>query len=68
MQKSLILTITNWKALLVYSYSPGVSLFGNYTLQIGEAVSTATPNPTILAASESVAPMMNLRRVSVQDV
>lgn len=44
------------EALLVYSYSSGVSLFGNYTLQIGEAVSTATPNPTILAASESVAP------------
>lgn len=44
------------EALLVYSYSPGVSLFGNYTLQIGEAVSTARPNPTILAASKSVAP------------
>ena len=44
------------KGLLVYDFSPRVSLFGTYQLQIGEVVSTATPNPAIIAASESVAP------------
>ena len=41
---------------MIYAYSSSLSLFTNYTVQLGEVVSTATPNPTILAASKSVAP------------
>jgi len=43
-------------ALLVHAWSRAVSLFASYRLQVGEVVSTATPNPEIIAASESVAP------------
>jgi len=41
---------------LIYAYSPRTSFFGTYNFSIGDVVSTATPNPTILAASERVAP------------
>lgn len=40
---------------LLYSYSPTISFFGNYSLRLGEVVSTATPNPAIIAAAERVA-------------
>lgn len=41
---------------LVYRLNPAISLFTNYDLQIGDVVSTATPNPQIIAAAERVAP------------
>ncbi|MBT7951634.1 MAG: hypothetical protein HN764_08425 [Gammaproteobacteria bacterium] len=41
---------------IIYSYSPRIALFANYRLSLGEVVSTARPNPIIIAASESVAP------------
>ena len=41
---------------LVYSFRPAISLFANYNLQVGDVVSTATPNPTIVAAADAVAP------------
>jgi hypothetical protein len=41
---------------IIYSYSREISLFANYRLSVGEVVSTAIPNPTIIAASKSVAP------------
>lgn len=39
-----------------YGYSRTLTLFAGYKVEFGEVVSTATPNPKILAASESVAP------------
>ena len=48
--------VHNLKAQLVYSHTPAVSLFGNYNLQYGEVVSTATPNASIIAAANRVAP------------
>lgn len=41
---------------IIYSYSPRIALFANYRVSLGEVVSTARPNPIIIAASESVAP------------
>ena len=41
---------------LIYAYSPRTSLFGTYNFSLGDAVSTATPNSTIRAAAERVAP------------
>lgn len=44
------------KGQVIYSWRRGLSLFAAYDLQIGDVVSTATPNPAIIAAAETMAP------------